>query len=59
MEVLPDGSVLVGFDWVGLAARLDACGSAIWVRDGFYHHSFSPSADGGIWTWFGGWGRVP
>lgn len=53
MEVLADGSVLVSFDWIGLIARVNACGEAIWVREGFYHHSFAPSADGGIWTWYG------
>lgn len=53
MEVLPDGSVLVSFDWLGLMARLDACGTPLWSREGFFHHSFSPAADGGIWTWYG------
>ena len=53
MEVLADGSVLVSFDWVGLVARVNPCGDAAWVREGFYHHSFAPSADGGIWTWYG------
>ena len=53
MEILKDGSVLVSFDWIGLMARLDPCGNAIWVRDGYFHHSFAPSADGGIWTWYG------
>ena len=61
MEVLKDGSVLVSFDWLGLMARLDACGTAIWSRDGFFHHAFSPAADGGIWTWYGdhaGYGQI-
>jgi len=53
MEVLPDGSVVVSFDWLGMIARLDACGHALWHRDGFFHHSFSPAADGGLWTWYG------
>jgi len=53
MELLPDGSLIVSFDWIGLMARVDACGDAIWVRDGFFHHSFSPASDGGIWTWYG------
>jgi hypothetical protein len=53
MEVLRDGSVLVSFDWLGVMARLDPCGKALWHRYGFYHHSFSPAADGGIWTWYG------
>ena len=53
MEVLPDGSVLVSFDWLGLLVRLDACGKALWTREDFYHHSFSPAVDGGIWTWLG------
>ncbi|MBE9640956.1 arylsulfotransferase family protein [Salipiger mangrovisoli] len=52
MEVLADGSILVSFDLVGLAARVNPCGDAIWVRNGFFHHSFSPAADGGIWTWY-------
>ena len=53
MEILKDGSVLVSFDWIGLMARLDPCGDAVWVRDGYFHHSFAPSADGAIWTWYG------
>jgi len=53
MEVLSDGTLLVSFDWLGLMTRLDACGKPIWSREGFFHHSFSPSADGGIWTWYG------
>ncbi len=53
MEALPDGTILISFDWLGLVARLDACGDAIWSKEGFYHHSFSPAADGGIWTWYG------
>ena len=53
MEVLDDGSVIVSFDWLGLMARLDPCGDALWSMDGFYHHSFSPAADGGLWTWYG------
>lgn len=52
MEVLKDGSVVVSFDWLGLIARLDACGDVIWSREGFFHHSFSPAADGGLWTWY-------
>ena len=53
MEILRDGSVIVSFDWIGLMARLDPCGDAVWVRDGYFHHSFAPSSDGGIWTWYG------
>lgn len=53
MKVLSDGTMVVSFDWLGVVARLDACGEAIWTKDGFYHHSFSPAADGGIWTWYG------
>ena len=53
MEMLSDGSVLVSFDWLGSVARLDACGAPVWLREGYYHHSFAPSADGGMWTWYG------
>ena len=53
MEILPDGTALVSFDWLGFVARIDACGDAIWGKDGYYHHSFSPASDGGIWTWYG------
>ena len=53
MQVLPDGSLVVSFDKLGLMARLDPCGNTIWSREGFFHHSFSPAADGGIWTWHG------
>lgn len=53
MLVMEDGSILVSFDWIGLMARLTPCGEAVWVEEGFYHHSFSRAADGGVWTWFG------
>ena len=53
MMVLADGSVLVNFDTLGLMARIDACGDALWVNDGYFHHSFAPAADGGVWTWLG------
>lgn len=53
MEVLADGSILIGFDSIDLIARLDACGEPIWVREGFFHHSFARSVDGGFWTWYG------
>lgn len=61
MEALPDGSVVMSFDHLGLMARLDACGAPIWQREGYFHHSFSPSADGGLWTWYGaqsGYGQL-
>jgi hypothetical protein len=53
MAVLADGSLVVSFDWLGLMARLDACGNALWSREGFFHHAFSPAADGGMWAWYG------
>jgi hypothetical protein len=53
MEVLTDGTVLVSSDTVGRFSRYDACGDAIWSKSGVHHHSFSPAADGGIWTWYG------
>lgn len=53
MAVLADGSVLIGFDRLGLLARISVCGKEIWTRSGFFHHSLAPSADGGLWTWYG------
>ena len=53
LRVLPDGSVMVVFDRLGEAYRLDACGSPIWGASDALHHSFAPSADGGYWTWAG------
>jgi len=53
MEVLPDGSVVVSFDKLDLMARLDPCGKALWTRQGYFHHAFSPAAGGGLWTWYG------
>jgi hypothetical protein len=53
MLPLEDGSVLVSFDRKGIMARLDACGRATWMKEGFYHHSFDRASDGGVWTWFG------
>lgn len=61
MEIMPDGSVIVSFDWLGMMTRLDACGEPMWLQEGFYHHAFSRDDDGGIWTWYGektGYGQI-
>ena len=53
-SVLRDGSVVVSFDYLGVMARLGPCGQTIWSREGFFHHSFNATDDGGIWTWYSG-----
>lgn len=49
--VLPDGSVMVGFDDGDVMARIDACGRPLWVRPGIYHHAFARADDGSYWVW--------
>ena len=51
--VFPDGSLLLNFDHGDVMARLDACGNAMWVRHGIFHHSFDLDDDGTVWTWSG------
>ncbi len=52
MKVLRDSSIVVNFGTQGRAlARLDACGRAIWIARGPYHHSVELDDDGNIWTW--------
>lgn len=50
---LKDGSVLVNFDKGDFLGRFDACGKAIWAREGAFHHSFDAEPTGGVWTWRG------
>lgn len=54
LAILKDGSAVVSFD-LGAAAmvRIDACGEAVWVREGVFHHPFSVDEAGHIWTWRG------
>jgi hypothetical protein len=49
--VLPDGSVIVGFDRGDVMARLDSCGEPLWIKQGIYHHSLTRADDGTFWTW--------
>ena len=51
--VLPDASIIVGFDRGDLMVRLDGCGRVIWQKDGVFHHAVSPADDGSFWTWRG------
>ncbi len=51
-EVLEDGSIIVGMDRGSGMARLDACGTPLWIADeGVYHHSMMRADDGSYWTW--------
>ena len=50
---LPDGSVIVNVDKGDAIARYDACGEAIWSREGAFHHSLTADPVGGVWTWQG------
>ena len=52
-QILRDGSIIVGFGSGDVMARIDACGSPVWIKDGIYHHAFSPGQDGTVWTWRG------
>jgi hypothetical protein len=52
-HVLPDGSIVVGFDHGDVVARLDACSEPVWIKPTIYHHSFEAADDGSLWTWEG------
>ena len=51
LEALEDGSVVVTFDAGRAIARLDACGSPLWVTRGNFHHSIAADGEGGLWAW--------
>lgn len=51
--VMPDGSVIVNFDAASAMGRFDACGQAMWKREGVFHHQISRAPDGNLWTWRG------
>lgn len=51
--ILSDGSLVVSFDKGDVMARIDQCGTPIWIKKGVYHHSLSISDDGTLWTWRG------
>lgn len=52
LKVLDDGSIVLTIEDL-LLARLDACGKAVWVNTGGYHHSLEEAGDGTLWTWRG------
>ena len=52
-QVLPDGSVIAGFDKGDVMVRLDVCGEPIWTKSGIYHHALSQAEDGSFWVWRG------
>ena len=51
--VLPDGSLIVGFDNGDVMARIDSCGEPVWIKQGVYHHAVTRADDGSFWTWRG------
>lgn len=51
LSVMPDGSVMVGFDKGDAMARLDLCGQPVWIKKGIFHHVMSPTKDGSFWIW--------
>lgn len=48
-NLYPDGSVLVSFEYRGLA-KLDRCSRLLWRLDRKTHHSILPLPDGSFWT---------
>jgi hypothetical protein len=52
-SVLPDGSIVVGFARGDVMARLDECGTPIWIKNGIYHHELTRGDDGTFWVWRG------
>lgn len=51
LEVFADGSIAVTFDAGRAIARLDPCGTPMWVTRGNYHHSIADDGEGGLWVW--------
>lgn len=47
--VLPDGSVVFNFEYMGLA-KVDRCGDVIWTLPKMTHHSVERAKDGGFWV---------
>ena len=48
-HLYPDGSILVSFEYKGLA-KLDHCSRPIWLLDKPTHHAILPLPDGSFWT---------
>ena len=53
MEVFEDGSLAVTFDVGNAIARIDPCGTPIWVVNGNFHHSIERDGEGALVTWRG------
>lgn len=51
VEPLPDGSLVVAFDAGKALARIDACGTTMWVTRGAYHHVVESDENGTLWSW--------
>ncbi|MFP4406495.1 arylsulfotransferase family protein [Rhodosalinus sp.] len=51
MEVFEDGSLAVTFDVGNAIARIDPCGTPIWVVNGNFHHSIERDGEGALVTW--------
>lgn len=49
--VLPDGSIMLGFDNGDVVARIDTCGVPMWTQPGIYHHAMTRADDGSYWAW--------
>jgi len=49
--VLPEGSIVAGFDKGDVMVRLDACSRPVWIKQGRYHHQMSRADDGSFWSW--------
>lgn len=48
---LDDGSMVVNFDNGEVLARIDSCGTPIWVNQGRFHHAVDLTERGTLWTW--------
>ena len=53
MAILANGSVIVNFRLGNIMTRLDACGSAVWIKSGNFHGSIEQDDNGSFWTWQG------
>jgi hypothetical protein len=53
LQVMRNGDIIVGFDWVSVMTRLSPCSEPLWQQqDGFYHHAYQEAPDGNVWTWY-------
>ena len=48
-QLLPDGSIVISFEYKGLA-KVDRCSRRVWLLKRSTHHAILPQPDGTFWT---------